>query len=147
MSVLHNLVLPRPSLLICGRKSKSCISALWCSFSAPWGRCSRLRFWYTAQYKMPHSIHDSPPKGDEEEREDVPQRYWNINMPSWQWTDECPGFLRGISEKDRMILSTRDEMYHYQTWDEAEEYISEFSFSSFSRRKVCERSFGGPRVE
>jgi len=44
--------------------------------------------------------------------------YWQVNVPEADRTAECPEFLADASKKDREILSTPDEEYHIQTWDE-----------------------------
>lgn len=44
--------------------------------------------------------------------------YWHVNVPEADRTAECPEFLSDPSVKDREILSTPDQEYHIQTWDE-----------------------------
>ena len=44
--------------------------------------------------------------------------YWHVNVPEADRTAECPEFLSDASDKDREILSTPDQEYHIQTWDE-----------------------------
>ena len=80
---------------------------------------------------MPHSVHASPRQRNPEE-EDISRRYWNVNVPTSQWTAECPAFLVGSSEKDQRIVATSDVDYVYQTWNEVQELISE-SMSTFPR--------------
>jgi hypothetical protein len=72
---------------------------------------------------MPHSIHDSYPEMIPSQEDDISQRYWNVNLPPDQWTEECPAFLAGSSDKDKQIIGTRDEMYHFHTWSEVEEFV------------------------
>lgn len=35
-------------------------------------------------------------------------RYWQVNMPVDEWTEECPDFLKGLPKKDVDILSMTD---------------------------------------
>lgn len=74
---------------------------------------------------MPYSLHPSPPPSSFKE-DDISQRYWNVNVPSSEWTAECPAFLFGSSEKDQCILATSDADYRHQTWDEVKAIIGEF---------------------
>lgn len=54
----------------------------------------------------------------------IPLPYWLVNVPPDQWPEECPVFLRNISEKNVKILSTPDEHYKRQSWELVEEIIS-----------------------
>lgn len=50
--------------------------------------------------------------------------FWCVNLPRESWPDKCPDFLKNVSDKDRGIISTRDENYHRQTWPEVKDIIS-----------------------
>ncbi|KAL9091095.1 MAG: hypothetical protein Q9165_005022 [Trypethelium subeluteriae] len=50
--------------------------------------------------------------------------YWQVNVPEDRRLAECPDFLADANEKDRRILSTKDENYHYQTWPEVQQFIA-----------------------
>ena len=43
--------------------------------------------------------------------------YWQMNVPPDQRTEQCPCFLLDISDKDRDILSRRDENYRRSSWE------------------------------
>lgn len=49
--------------------------------------------------------------------------YWQLNVQPDQRTEQCPGFLDDISDKDRAILSTRDEDYRRSSWEQVKEII------------------------
>lgn len=69
----------------------------------------------------------------------APLPYWLVNVPPEQWTAECPDFLRDLPEKNVKILSTPDEHYKRQGWEEVQEIISSWSLS-LSGLVACERS-------
>ena len=50
--------------------------------------------------------------------------YWLVNVPRDQWPPECPAFLRDLPDKNVRILSTPDEHYKRQGWEEVQEIIS-----------------------
>ena len=50
--------------------------------------------------------------------------YWLVNVPQDRWPPECPDFLRDIPEKNVQILSTPDEHYRRQGWEEVQDIIS-----------------------
>lgn len=52
------------------------------------------------------------------------QHFWNNNVPSSQWTQECPDFLLGLGNKNIGILSARQEDYRNITWEEAKNLVS-----------------------
>lgn len=56
--------------------------------------------------------------------ESVSLPYWLVNVPPDQWPAECPDFLRDLPEKNVMILSTPDEYYKRQGWEEVQDIIS-----------------------
>ena len=86
--------------------------------------------------------------------DDLP--YWLVNVPREQWPRECPDFLVHANAKDRGILSTRDERYRSQTWEEVKEIIGTARFRQFSddahsnrdksARSLSARSFGSSQV-
>ena len=74
---------------------------------------------------MPHSVHVSPaPK---------PLPYWQVNVPPSKRTEHCPDYLLGQSEKNIRILSTRDEDYHRNTWDEVQTIVATNRIDLFQR--------------
>lgn len=65
------------------------------------------------------------------EEEYIP--YWNQNLPPSEWEIECPSWLVDTSEKNKGILSTRDEEFVPSTWEEVRGIVCKFpSLSSFS---------------
>ena len=50
--------------------------------------------------------------------------YWQVNVPESDRVAECPDFLTDANEKDRGILSTKDEDYLRQTWLEVQQITS-----------------------
>ena len=50
--------------------------------------------------------------------------YWLVNVPRSQWTTECPSFLRDQPLKNIRCLSTPDENYRRQDWNQVQEIIS-----------------------
>ena len=50
--------------------------------------------------------------------------YWQMNVPPDQRTEQCPRFLLDVSDKDRVILSTRDEDYRRSSWEQVKGIIS-----------------------
>ncbi|KAI9854157.1 MAG: hypothetical protein M1824_000576 [Vezdaea acicularis] len=59
--------------------------------------------------------------------------FWCVNLPRESWPDKCPDFLKNVSDKDRGIISTRDEDYHRQTWPEVKDIISRNRIDLFQR--------------
>lgn len=49
--------------------------------------------------------------------------YWQINVPPERRTDDCPPFLRNISDKDKSILATWDRDYERTSWEEVKTFI------------------------
>jgi N-acetyl-anhydromuramyl-L-alanine amidase AmpD len=91
---------------------------------------------------MPHSVHtpsgaNTPPALvlSNDKSTPIAQRYWNVNVPELQWTEDCPDFLIGISEKNKGQLSIQDAEYPVKTWEEVQELIGECVKSS-SRTKL-----------
>ena len=65
------------------------------------------------------------------EAEAVP--YWCVNVPRDQWPDECPDFLRDVSDKDRGILATPDDQYRRLTWPEVKSLVQDNRIDKFQR--------------
>ncbi|KAK5121555.1 hypothetical protein LTR85_004727 [Meristemomyces frigidus] len=59
--------------------------------------------------------------------------YWQVNMSLSQRPAHCPEFLLHVSDKDRGILSTRDEDYRRSTWDEVKDIVARNDLASFRR--------------
>lgn len=57
----------------------------------------------------------------------VGQRYWNKNVPKNKWTEQCPDFLLGISEKNKGILLSEEADYHNLSWPESQELVGKIS--------------------
>lgn len=70
-------------------------------------------------------------KGGESRKED----FWNVNVPVSEQTEECPEFLRYAfeNEKDRGILSTPDDQYRRQTWQDVQQLIRDNRLDLFMR--------------
>lgn len=49
--------------------------------------------------------------------------YWNANMQPMKWTDNCPEYLLGISEKNKGILASREEDYQIIPWQLAQHFV------------------------
>ncbi|KAL4986103.1 hypothetical protein BDW68DRAFT_163943 [Aspergillus falconensis] len=59
--------------------------------------------------------------------------YWNVNVPMAQWAVECPTFLRDQSEKNVGILSTPDEKYQRQGWEQVRRIVETNRIDQFQR--------------
>ncbi|KAL4998817.1 hypothetical protein BDV10DRAFT_166348 [Aspergillus recurvatus] len=59
--------------------------------------------------------------------------YWNVNVPTAQWTVKCPRFLRDQSEKNIGILSTPDEQYQRQGWELVRRIVETNRIDQFQR--------------
>lgn len=59
------------------------------------------------------------------EAESKPLPYWLVNVPEERWPTTCPEWLRDVSEKNKRVLSTPDEMFKRQDWDAAIRLISQ----------------------
>lgn len=71
---------------------------------------------------MPHSVHstrENTPLGEEE----LALKYWNFNISPQNWTADCPQFLVGTSEKNKQVLSERDEDFKEFTWPEVKRLV------------------------
>lgn len=72
---------------------------------------------------MPHSAHSTTGANTPDEQE-LSQRFWNANQAKERWTEECPEFLAGTSEKNKGILSRKDEEFRRRSWEEVKELVS-----------------------
>ncbi|KXS93343.1 hypothetical protein AC579_4526 [Pseudocercospora musae] len=75
---------------------------------------------------------------DLETRSDSCQRttkFWNVNVPANERTDECPDFLRYAFTdlKDQETLATPDAVYRRQSWDDIQRFIRENRLQLFQR--------------
>lgn len=59
--------------------------------------------------------------------------YWRVNISPEDREEECPEFLRNISDKDISIISTPDEDYRVQTWPQVVEIIRTGRLADFQR--------------
>jgi hypothetical protein len=76
---------------------------------------------------MPHSARSTPDTTDAntpDEEQELSQRYWNANQAKERWTKECPESLVGMSEKNKGILSKKDEEFRRRSWEEVKELVS-----------------------
>lgn len=92
---------------------------------------------------MPHSVHSpggvkTPVEGGGN-AVDLSSRYWNANQPRSRWREECPEFLVGISEKNKVILSKRDEDFDRITWDKCKELVSTYTLHHVVIKSLRER--------
>lgn len=80
---------------------------------------------------MPHSVTD-------EIELPLGQRYWNKNLREDRWTEECPDFLLGISEKNKGILSSEEADYKNLSWLESQELVGKTNlrFPGFSTKNT-----------
>lgn len=49
--------------------------------------------------------------------------FWQVNIPAHLREQHCPDYLVGLSEKDKGIISTRDEDYQFLQWPEVKNLI------------------------
>ena len=54
--------------------------------------------------------------------------YWVVNVPRENWPSECPEFLRDQPLKNIKTLSTPDELYQRQGWEEVKRIIGSAPF-------------------
>ena len=76
-------------------------------------------------------------------------RYWNVNVPPENQTDDCPSYLQYAfaNEKDRIILATPDHLYKRQMWPQVQQLIRDNRLDLFTRvpsqlrayREYCEK--------
>jgi len=81
---------------------------------------------------MPHSAHSTTGANTPDEQE-LSQRFWNANQAKERWTEECPEFLIGTSEKNKGILSRKDEEFRRRSWEEAKELVRTNRIDHFQR--------------
>ncbi|KIX07870.1 uncharacterized protein Z518_02524 [Rhinocladiella mackenziei CBS 650.93] len=81
---------------------------------------------------MPHSVHPTPRETTPDPK-DLSTRYWNANRPKDRWTEECPEFLRGQSEKNIGILSRKDEDFERFTWAQVQDLVRTNRIHHFQR--------------
>jgi len=72
---------------------------------------------------MPHSVH-STPRGSPLDEMALSNLYWNINQPEEQWTEHCPEFLLGQSQRSIEVLSTKNEDFKRLSWLQVEDLVS-----------------------
>lgn len=72
---------------------------------------------------MSHSA-SATPGVHRPEAQDIFTRYWNANLPKERWTEECPEYLKGISEKNKGILSQKDEDFTRLSWTGVQDLVS-----------------------
>lgn len=86
---------------------------------------------------MPHSVHTTPgttsPVVPDHSRLPLAQRYWNVNLPEAQWTESCPDYLLGQSQKNINILSSSGAEYRYLSWPESKELVVTNRIDHFQR--------------
>lgn len=56
-----------------------------------------------------------------------------MNIPEDKRTEECPEFLRSLSEKDKGIIGTPDSEYHVATWPEVQKIVADNRLGAFRR--------------
>ena len=77
---------------------------------------------FLSKTAMPHSVHSTRESTPIDE-EQLALKYWNYNIPRRDWTVECPQFLVETSEKNKHVLSARDEDFKKFTWTEVQRLI------------------------
>lgn len=60
--------------------------------------------------------------------------YWHVNVPEAEREEQCPDFLRVLSEKDERIISTPDDKYRMYTWPEVQDIILQNRIDLFQRQ-------------
>ncbi|OAL38964.1 hypothetical protein AYO20_01715 [Fonsecaea nubica] len=92
---------------------------------------------------MPHSVHPTPRENtpDTGKEQDLSRLWWNRNIPSRQWTADCPQYLVGQSEKNIGILSRKDEEFARFTWQQIEELVRTNNIHLFQRPSSQLRSY------
>lgn len=71
--------------------------------------------------------------------EDLP--YWQVNIPVDQRTEACPDFLLNVNDKDRGIISTRQEDYALMTWPEVRTLVADNQLQLFQRTPLALRRY------
>lgn len=62
--------------------------------------------------------------------------YWLVNVPRKDWPSECPPYLIDLSDKDKVILATRDEDYRDLTWNEVKEVVGKLELSLVHQQRL-----------
>ncbi|KAJ9616557.1 hypothetical protein H2200_000276 [Cladophialophora chaetospira] len=84
---------------------------------------------------MPHSVHPTP-RGNTPElsiNENVSILWWNANQPREIWTEECPAYLLGQSEKNVGILTKTDDEFTRFDWTKCQELVKAHNIHHFQR--------------
>lgn len=84
------------------------------------GRIKQVTGLSRSTKEMPHSVHPTP----RATTPDLSARYWNVNQPKEQWTEECPEYLSGQSEKNINTLIRKDEDFERFSWDKVQDLVS-----------------------
>ncbi|KAJ4297176.1 hypothetical protein N0V88_004094 [Collariella sp. IMI 366227] len=63
--------------------------------------------------------------------EDLP--YWQVNVPEYLRTTECPEFLVNLTDKDRGIISTPDSEHEIDTWPVVQQKVAQNRLELFQR--------------
>jgi hypothetical protein len=74
-------------------------------------------------------------------KEDLSTRYWNVNLPKERWTEHCPDYLVGQSEKNIRILSTKNEDFKRLSWPEVQELVRTNRIDLFERSALQLRRY------
>ncbi|KXS94127.1 hypothetical protein AC578_5311 [Pseudocercospora eumusae] len=63
------------------------------------------------------------------------KKFWNVNVPVNERTQECPDFLQYAFKdlKDQETLATPDAAYRRQSWDDVQGFIRENQLQLFQR--------------
>lgn len=71
----------------------------------------------------------------------TPLPYWQVNVPPQEREESCPDFLRNISERDQKIISTLQNDYKLQTWDELKADVAANRLDIFQRTPMDLRRY------
>lgn len=95
--------------------------------------------------KMPHSVHSTPgsatPVVPDQNSLPLCQRFWNANLPESKWTEKCPEFLLGQSQKTIGILSSKENEYHCLSWQESKDLVNTNRIDHFQRPPLALRRY------
>ncbi|POS70263.1 hypothetical protein DHEL01_v211342 [Diaporthe helianthi] len=59
--------------------------------------------------------------------------YWQVNVAPEDREEECPEFLRGVSDKDVRIIGSSDDEFCVQTWPQVVDIIRTGRLADFQR--------------
>ncbi|KAI9734241.1 MAG: hypothetical protein M1834_002345 [Cirrosporium novae-zelandiae] len=59
--------------------------------------------------------------------------YWEVNVPKGESVEECPEYLRNLSDRDIAILSKEDKDYRHNDWAETKLMIYTKRYDMFHR--------------